>query len=147
MTTLFEIYEAAIDNEKNHDGEINAQYFMDYAEGAMGITLDRDQAEYIEKIHNKYRSLPWDPEYQNQRFNHVIHPLDIEARKTARIFAESTGKYHICDDDGGMLDARGKGHDTKADALRAAAYMGYTHATGSGTYWEGTRRIPAKYRE
>jgi len=46
-----------------------------------------------------------------------------------------------------MLDARGGGHRTKADAMRAAAFDGYTHATGSGCYWEGVRRIPAEYRE
>ena len=67
--------------------------------------------------------------------------------KTARIFEESTGMYHICDDDGPLLDARGRGHRTKADAMRAAAYDGYTHATGSGTWWEGVRRIPAELRE
>ncbi|MBA2883071.1 hypothetical protein HNR65_003428 [Desulfosalsimonas propionicica] len=146
MTTLFEIYEAAMDNAGNHDGEVNAHYFMDYAEGAMGITLDRDQAEYMEKIHNQYAALPWDQEYQNQYHHHVEKPLDVEARKTARIFAEPTGLYHVCNDDGNMLDARGGGHRTKADAMRAAAFDGFTHATGSGCYWEGVRRIPAELR-
>jgi len=57
----------------------------------------------------------------------------------ARIFQEPTGKYHICPDDAPCLDARGNGYATKAQALRAAASGpdGYTHATGSGTYWGG----------
>ena len=62
--------------------------------------------------------------------------------KVARIFEERTGKYHICDEDSEALDARGKGYEFKVDALRAAARQGYTHATGSGTYWgTGTRDI------
>jgi hypothetical protein len=61
---------------------------------------------------------------------------------TARIFEEADGKYYICDDDAEILDARGKGHPTKAEAMRAAADMGYTHAVGSGTYWEGVRKLP-----
>ncbi len=67
--------------------------------------------------------------------------------KTARIFEEPTGKYHICDDGLDYLDARGHAHDTKADAMRAAARDGYIHAIGSGTYWDGIKRIPKKYRE
>lgn len=68
-------------------------------------------------------------------------------RKAARIFEEPTGLYHVCNDDAEMLDARGRGHQTKAEALRAAAMAGYTHATGSGTYWSGTRKIPGRYIE
>jgi hypothetical protein len=65
-------------------------------------------------------------------------------RRVARIFEEGTGRYHICDDDSDFLDARGFGHPTKIAALRAAAYDGYTHATGSGTYWgNGVRSIAA----
>jgi len=63
--------------------------------------------------------------------------------KTARIFQEPTGLYHWCDNDS-MLDARGTGHRTKAAAMRAAAFDGYTHAVGSGCYWEGVRKIPDK---
>ncbi len=64
--------------------------------------------------------------------------------KVARIF-EDTGGYFICDDDG-YLDARGTAHKTKADAMRAAARNGYTHATGSGTPWGNeVRRIPKQY--
>lgn len=66
--------------------------------------------------------------------------------KTARIFQESTGQYHICDDSLDYLDARGRGFDAKADAMRTAFSMGFTHAVGSGTYWDGVRAIPQKYR-
>ncbi len=66
--------------------------------------------------------------------------------KIARIFEEVTGKYHICDEDG-PLDARGHAHDTKADAMRAAARDGYTHCVGSGTYRKGIHRIPASLRD
>lgn len=66
-------------------------------------------------------------------------PLPPNAN-VARIF-EDVGGYYICDEDG-PLDARGKAYDTKADALRAAATCGYTHAIGSGCYWTGTRKIP-----
>ena len=65
----------------------------------------------------------------------------MKQREIARIFEESTGKYHICPDNSPFLDARGTGHTTKAEALRAAARDGYTHATGSGTYWDGVRSI------
>lgn len=64
----------------------------------------------------------------------------------ARIF-EDVGGYHVCSDALSHLDARGRGYATKADALRAAVREGYTHAVGSGAPWEGTRRIPATYRE
>jgi hypothetical protein len=65
--------------------------------------------------------------------------------KVARIFEECTGKYHICDDDSDCLDARGHGYDSKAAALRSAANGpdAYTHAVGSGTYWDGVRSIAA----
>jgi len=65
---------------------------------------------------------------------------DIDIPKVARIFDEADG-YHICDDALDHLDARGPAHRTKADAIRAAVESGYTHATGSGTYWDGVRRI------
>lgn len=61
------------------------------------------------------------------------------------------GGYHWCDleraDEAGMLYAGGPAYPTKAAAMRAAAFDGYTHATGSGTYWEGVRAIPDKYRD
>ena len=70
--------------------------------------------------------------------------------KVARIF-EDVGGYYVCDEDG-PLDTRGVPHATKAEALRAAAKVWpgtepYTHAVGSGTYWDGVRAIPAKYRD
>jgi len=71
--------------------------------------------------------------------NNTEAKMSKTERKTARIFLEPTGKYHICRDDADCLDARGNGYATKAQALRAAASGpdGYTHATGSGTYWGG----------
>lgn len=71
--------------------------------------------------------------------------------KIARIFAD-IGGYYICDNHEDYLDARGVAYPSKAAALRAAAdnYGGvqepYTHAIGSGTYWQGIKRIPAKFR-
>jgi hypothetical protein len=67
------------------------------------------------------------------------------AKRVARIFEEVTGLFHVCDDALDYLDARGTAYRTKADALRAAAVAGYTHATGSGCTWRGIRRIPARY--
>lgn len=67
--------------------------------------------------------------------------------KTARIFEEPTGLYYVCSNDLDYFDARGRGFLTKVDALRAAAAAGYTHATGSGTYWSGVKAIPARYRD
>ena len=58
-------------------------------------------------------------------------------KKTARIFEEATGKYHYCDDRLPYLDARGKGFDTKRQALEAAYMAGFTHAVGSGCYKQG----------
>ena len=63
---------------------------------------------------------------------------------TVCVFADVDG-YHWCDSQFDYLDARGKAYKTKADALRAAAREGYTHAYGSGTYWAGTRKIPARF--
>lgn len=68
------------------------------------------------------------------------------ANRTAYIF-ENVDGYHWCEHNEQFLDARGKAYKTKADAMRAAAAEGYTHAEGSGTYWDGIRKIPAKYRE
>lgn len=66
--------------------------------------------------------------------------------RVACIFEEVDGRYYWCDNDSETLDARGRGYQTKADAMRAAVLAGYTHATGSGTYWngEGVKKIPAK---
>ena len=55
----------------------------------------------------------------------------------SRIFEESTGKYHICDDLLPYLDARGGAYTTKGEALLAAYCAGFTHAVGSGTYRSG----------
>jgi len=68
----------------------------------------------------------------------------------ARIFEESNG-YHVCNEENDTLDARGTSYATKAEALRAADRMGYTHAIGSGTTWsnakQSVQRIPARYRD
>ena len=69
--------------------------------------------------------------------------------RVARIF-EDVGGYYVCDDALDYLDARGMPHATKAAALRAAATdygdgEFYTHAVGSGTYWDGVRAIPARF--
>jgi hypothetical protein len=68
-------------------------------------------------------------------------------KKIARIFLESDGRYYICPEDGDFYDARGRGHNSKSSALRAAWRDGYTHAIGSGTYWGGVRSIPPRYRD
>lgn len=39
--------------------------------------------------------------------------------KTARIFEEVTGKWHICDDAADCLDARGRGYASRKDAIMA----------------------------
>jgi hypothetical protein len=56
--------------------------------------------------------------------------------KTARIF-EDVGGYYVCDDADDFLDARGRGYQTKAAALRAAWESGYDRAIGSGCYRPG----------
>lgn len=58
-------------------------------------------------------------------------------KSTARIFSD-VGGYYVCDSSLPHLDARGKRHSTKADALRAAYQAGYTHAVGSGCYRPGS---------
>lgn len=63
-------------------------------------------------------------------------------RKVARIFEEPDGKFYVCDDNAEVLDARGFGFVSKVEAMRAAKEMGFTHATGSGTYWKGVRKLP-----
>lgn len=52
--------------------------------------------------------------------------------RVAYIFQEPTGLFHFCDDDAEMLDARGRGYRTRAEAEHAAAAFGFTHARGSG---------------
>lgn len=81
-----------------------------------------------------------------QKRNNKMKTNDSE-RKVARIF-EDVGGYYICDDDCDVLYTGGRAYATKADALRSAASGpdAYTHATGSGTYWDGIRSI-AKWRE
>jgi hypothetical protein len=61
-------------------------------------------------------------------------------RATARIFEDATGMYYICSEDDDCLDARGRGYQTKTEALRAAA-ASYTHAIGSGCPWDGVRSL------
>jgi len=61
-------------------------------------------------------------------------------KRTARIFEDVDG-YHVCDDAADHLMRSDYPHATKADAMRHAAHVGYTHATGSGTYWSGVQRI------
>ena len=67
-------------------------------------------------------------------------------KDVAIIFLEGDGLYRISGTGLGFLDARGRAYPTKAAAIRAAADMGYTHVTGSGSYWPGVRRIPEKYK-
>lgn len=45
------------------------------------------------------------------------------------------------------LNLRVPVYASKADAMRAAVAQGYTHATGSGTYWplKSVRRIPRRF--
>lgn len=62
----------------------------------------------------------------------------------ARVF-EDVGGYFVCGEDLGFFDARGTPAKNKAEALRRAVMCGYTHAVGSGTYWDGVRRIPKKF--
>ena len=58
-------------------------------------------------------------------------------KRVARIFEESSGKYHVCDDALSYLDARGAAYNNKREALEGAYRSGYTHAVGSGTYKSG----------
>jgi hypothetical protein len=67
-------------------------------------------------------------------------------KRVARVF-EDVGGYYVCDDAEDFLDMRGRAYDTKAEALRAANRSGYTHATGSGTYWGNGVRAIARYAE
>jgi len=52
MTTLFNIYEGAIDNAKNNDVEVNTDYFVEYAFNAMDIALDEDQIAMLIHFHD-----------------------------------------------------------------------------------------------
>ncbi len=38
-------------------------------------------------------------------------------KRVARIFQEPTGKYHICGNDLGYLDVRGKAYNTRREAI------------------------------
>lgn len=63
----------------------------------------------------------------------------------ARIF-EDVGGFYVCSEDG-PLDTSGRAYKKKASAIRAAYKAGFTHATGSGTYWGNSiQRIPDHFR-
>lgn len=64
----------------------------------------------------------------------------------ARLHTAPTGHYHITDDSLDHLDESGRGYDTKAAAMRAAAKAGYTHVDDSTFGGRGRQRIPARYR-
>ena len=51
MTTLFDIYDGAIDNANNNDIEVNSDYFVEYAFNALDIALDEDQIAMISQFH------------------------------------------------------------------------------------------------
>ena len=51
MTTLFNIYEGAVENAKFSREEVTAGYFSDYAFGAMEIALDDDQIAMLVHFH------------------------------------------------------------------------------------------------
>ncbi len=38
-------------------------------------------------------------------------------KRVARIFSEVTGKYHVCDNDLGYLDARGRAYDSRSQVI------------------------------
>jgi len=59
--------------------------------------------------------------------------MKTDTQLVARIF-EDVGGYYICDDSLDYLDTRGSAYPNRAQAMRAAAERGYTHARGSGTY-------------
>ncbi len=73
--------------------------------------------------------------------------MALTKRKIAKIYlSDFDDKYHIYDI--GNFNVSKIGHKTKADAMRDASAMGYTHARGNGTYWMGgVERIPRKYRD
>jgi hypothetical protein len=68
----------------------------------------------------------------------------------AYIFEDVDG-YHVNDARElveGMLHTTMRPSQTKADAMRFAAGLGYDYVTGSGTYWPNQiRRIPSGYRQ
>jgi len=66
----------------------------------------------------------------------------------ARISEGSTGRYYITPEELDYLDHTGSGYATKAEALRASHWLGYTHAVGSGCPWSYgmVKRIPVRYR-
>lgn len=54
MNTLFNIYEGAIENATSNSIEFTAQYVCDYADGALEISLSKDDAEKIIAAHNEW---------------------------------------------------------------------------------------------
>jgi hypothetical protein len=70
----------------------------------------------------------------------------MDTKKIARIHTASTGIYHVTDDSLDHLDERGTGYVTKADAMRQAAWAGYTHVNDTTFTGRGVQRIPARYR-
>jgi len=55
-------------------------------------------------------------------------------KKIARIFEECTGKFHVCDDSGEFLDARGHGYNSRNQAiaaLRGGARQNYYDDNGN----------------
>lgn len=69
-----------------------------------------------------------------------------ETKIIARIF-EDVGGYYVCDERLNYFDTRRYRHPNKSSALRSALRNGYTHAIGSGCYWQGVKKIPRKFIE
>ena len=67
--------------------------------------------------------------------------------KSIAIIFEDVGGYFYCDADSECLAACGTPSKTKGQAMRRAAASGYTHAEGSGTYWDGVQTIPSQFFE
>lgn len=62
-------------------------------------------------------------------------------KRTVLLVEECNGQYYLSDAENDVIDVRGIGFNTKADALRAAHRKGYTHVRG-----HFTGRIPERYR-
>jgi hypothetical protein len=113
--------------------------------GSEPIKHLRDAKAYLRRLCNDVEWAGWEFRIMSNDDGAEVE-RDSNSLRVARVFEESTGKYHHCADSLDYLDARGTGHTTKASALHAAYHNGYTHAVGSGCTWQGVKRIPARFR-
>ena len=65
---------------------------------------------------------------------------------TVSMHTDAYGQYHLTEDDATYRNDCGESYNTKADAYRGAAIMGFTHMVDRTFHGRDRHRIPVRYR-